>query len=135
MSTEFALFVFRFVEGGCSPTPPTPRVGHRVKVRRTASISIVSIKLHDFKVTAMGWTTKDWGFDFHQGQEIYLFSEASRLAMGLAHFPVQWAPEAVALRVKQPEREADHFCLAPRKKKYVELYCLSPTSFSDVVLG
>jgi hypothetical protein len=85
----------------------------------------------------MAWTTKDCGFDSHQGQEIYLFSEASRLAMGLAHFPVQWTPEAVALRVKQPGREADYFCLAPRQKKnkYVELYCLSPTSFYGVVLG
>jgi hypothetical protein len=65
----------------------------------------------------MGWTTKDWGFDSHQRQEIYLFSESSRLAMGLAHFPVQWTPEAVALRVKQPGREADHFCLEQRERE------------------
>jgi hypothetical protein len=40
-------------------------------------------------------------FDFHQEQEIFLYSTASRLALG----PTQWA---ISPTVKRPGREADH---------------------------
>jgi hypothetical protein len=52
---------------------------------------------------AMGWRP---GFDFQQGQEICLYSTASRLVLG----PIQWVP---------PGREADY----------------SPINFNDVMLN
>jgi hypothetical protein len=40
----------------------------------------------------MGWMAKELDFDFWQGRKIFLFSTASRLAVGPAQPPVQWVP-------------------------------------------
>jgi hypothetical protein len=42
------------------------------------------------------------------GLGIFLFTTASRLALGSAQPPIQWVPGALSLGVKLPEREADH---------------------------
>jgi hypothetical protein len=39
---------------------------------------------------------------------IFLFSTASRLALGPTQLPIQWVPWAVPLGVMQPGHEADH---------------------------
>jgi hypothetical protein len=42
---------------------------------------------------------------------IYMFSNASTLAVGPKEPRVQWLLEALILRVKRPGRESDHSCL------------------------
>jgi hypothetical protein len=39
---------------------------------------------------------------------IFLFTTASRTALGPTQPPVQWVPRAIFLGVKRPGREADH---------------------------
>jgi hypothetical protein len=38
----------------------------------------------------------------------YLFTNASRLALGPTQPPIQWVPGALSLGIKRPGREADH---------------------------
>jgi hypothetical protein len=40
--------------------------------------------------------------------EIFLFTTASRTALGPTHPPIYWVPGALSLGVKRPGREADH---------------------------
>jgi hypothetical protein len=39
---------------------------------------------------------------------IFLFTTASRTALGLTQPPIQWVPGALSMGVKQPRREAHH---------------------------
>jgi hypothetical protein len=39
---------------------------------------------------------------------IFLFTTASRKALGPTQHPIQWVPGALSLGAKQPGREADH---------------------------
>jgi hypothetical protein len=55
-----------------------------------------------------GWMTEELGFDFLQGQEVFLFSTASIPALGPTQPPIQWVLRAVSLGVKRPGREANH---------------------------
>jgi hypothetical protein len=48
------------------------------------------------------------GFDSRRGLGIFLFTTASRTALGPTQPPIQWVPESLSLGVKRPEREADH---------------------------
>jgi hypothetical protein len=48
----------------------------------------------------------DWGFDTWQGLGIFLFTTASRTALGSTQPPIQWVPWALSLRVKLPGCEA-----------------------------
>jgi hypothetical protein len=49
------------------------------------------------------------GFDSQQGQEIFLYSAASHLALGPTQLPLQWVPGALSSGVKRPGgREYDH---------------------------
>jgi hypothetical protein len=43
-----------------------------------------------------------------RGLGIFLFTTASRAALGPTQLPIQWAPGALSLGVKRPGREADH---------------------------
>jgi hypothetical protein len=54
---------------------------------------------------ATGWTIGVLGFDSRRRLGIFLFTTASRTALGPTQPPIQWA---LSLRVKQPERESDH---------------------------
>jgi hypothetical protein len=56
----------------------------------------------------MGWMIGVLGFDSRRGLGIFLFTTASRTALGLAQPPIQWVTEALSLGVKRPGREADH---------------------------
>jgi hypothetical protein len=46
--------------------------------------------------------------DSQQGQEIFLFSTSSRLALGSTQPSIQWVPGALSPGVRRPGREADH---------------------------
>jgi hypothetical protein len=50
------------------------------------------------------------GFDFRQGLRIFLFTTASRTALGPTQPPIQWVPGAISLGggVKRLGRETDH---------------------------
>jgi len=56
-----------------------------------------------FPLPSFGYRLDDLGFDSWQGQEIFLFSIMSRLAVGITQPAVQWVP-----RVKQLVHQADH---------------------------
>jgi hypothetical protein len=43
----------------------------------------------EFRHSGLDWWLDDSGFGFRQGQEIFLFSETSRPALGPTQFPVQ----------------------------------------------
>jgi hypothetical protein len=48
------------------------------------------------------------GFDFRRELGIFLFTTASRTALGPTQPPIQWISGDLSLVVKQPAREADH---------------------------
>jgi hypothetical protein len=48
------------------------------------------------------------GFDSRRGLGIFPFTTVSRTALEPTQPPIQWAPGALSLEVKRPEREADH---------------------------
>jgi hypothetical protein len=61
------------------------------------------------------------------GWEIFLFTTASRTALGPIQPPIQWVPVALSLGVKRLEREADHSPPSSAEvKECVALYLHSP---------
>jgi hypothetical protein len=69
------------------------------------------------------------GFDFRRGLGIFLFTTASRTALGPTQPPIQWEPGAFTLGVKRPGREADHSPPSNAEVKVcVELYLHSPNT-------
>jgi hypothetical protein len=61
-----------------------------------------------YKIVPLGYGLGDRGFASRQWLGIFLFTTASRPALGPTQPPVQWAPGALSLGVKRPVREADH---------------------------
>jgi hypothetical protein len=53
------------------------------------------------------WTGRP-GFDCRQAGILFLFTTASRPALGPTQPPIQWVPVILSTRVKGPGREADH---------------------------
>jgi hypothetical protein len=58
--------------------------------------------------------------DSRQRQEIFLFSTASRPALGPTQRPIQWVPWALSPGVNRSGREADHS--PPSRPRMVELH-------------
>jgi hypothetical protein len=75
-------------------------------------ITTITVTDGDGSITPMHWVTGFTigvlGFDSRRGLEIFLFTAASRTALGPTQPPIQWAPEALTLEVKRPGRGADH---------------------------
>jgi hypothetical protein len=64
---------------------------------------------------------------FPAGLGIFLFTTASRTALGPTQPPIQWVPAALSLGVKRPGLEADHSPPSSAEvKECVELYLHSP---------
>jgi hypothetical protein len=57
---------------------------------------------------ATGWTIGVLGFDSRRGLGIFLFTTASRTAVGPTQPPIQRVPGSLSLGVKRPGSEADH---------------------------
>jgi hypothetical protein len=55
-----------------------------------------------------GLRARWWGVLFLRGLGIFLFSIASRLALGSTQPPIQWVPGALSLGVRRLGREANH---------------------------
>jgi hypothetical protein len=55
-----------------------------------------------------GWTIGVLGFDSRPGLGIFLFTTASRTALGPTQPPIQWVSGALSLGVKRPGLEADN---------------------------
>jgi hypothetical protein len=60
---------------------------------------------------------------------IFLFTTASRMALGHTQPPIQWVQDALSLGVKRPGREADHSPPSSAEvKEWVELYIHYPNT-------
>jgi hypothetical protein len=57
---------------------------------------------------ALDYELDDRWFESRQWMGIFLFTTASRMALGPTHPPIQWVIEALSLQVKRPGRETDH---------------------------
>jgi hypothetical protein len=57
--------------------------------------------------TALDYELDDRWFESRQGLGIFLFTTASRPALGPTQPPIQWVPGALALGVKKRVREGD----------------------------
>jgi hypothetical protein len=80
---------------------------------------------------ATGWTIGVLGFDSRQGLGIFLFTTASRTALGPTQPPIQWLSGALSLGVKRQRREADHSSPSGTEvKEFVEPYLHSPNTHS-----
>jgi hypothetical protein len=67
------------------------------------------------------------GFDSRRGLGIFLFTTASRTALGPTQPPIQWVLVSPSLGVNRQGREADHSPPSSAEvKEWVELYLLSP---------
>jgi hypothetical protein len=86
------------------------------------------------------WAT-DWkigvlGLDSRRGLGIFLFTTASRTALGPTQPPIQCVSGALSQGVKWPENEADHSPPSSAEvKEWVKLYLHSPIRLNGVVLS
>jgi hypothetical protein len=84
-------------------------------------------------LSQLGWPRFELGtsrvLDSHRGLGIFLFTTASRTALGPTQPPIQWVPGTLSLGVKQSGREADHSLPSSAEvKECVELYLHSPNT-------
>jgi hypothetical protein len=78
---------------------------------------------------AKGWTIGVLEFDSRRALGIFLFTTASRTALGPTQPPIQRVPGALSLGVKRPGCEADQLPPSSAKvKECVELYLYSPNT-------
>jgi hypothetical protein len=76
------------------------------------------------------------GFDSWRGLWIFLFTTASRTALGPTQPPIQWVPGALSLGIKRPGCEADHSPPSNAEvKEWVELYLHFPIRLHGVALS
>jgi hypothetical protein len=84
----------------------------------------------------LGLRLDDRELESRQEFGIFLFTTASRTALGPTHPPIQWVPEALFLGVKRPGRETDHSPPSSAEiKEWVELYLHFPIRLHGVVLS
>jgi len=78
--------------------------------------------LHEPQLTGCYGLEGILGFDFRRGLEIFLFTAASRTALGPTQSPIQCVKGALFLGVKKPGREVGHSPSSSAEvKEWVEL--------------
>jgi hypothetical protein len=75
------------------------------------------------------------GFESQQGQEIFLFSTESRLALASTEPPIKWVLGPLLLEIKQQWHEADYLDSSIANVKMAELYRYSPVCLHTIVLN
>jgi hypothetical protein len=75
---------------------------------------------------ALGYGLDEQGFESRQGLGIFLFTTASRPALGTTQPPIQWVPGALFLGVKRPRHEADHSPPSSAENKNAWSYISTP---------
>jgi hypothetical protein len=85
---------------------------------------------------ALGYGLGDRGFETRQWLEIFLFTTASRPALGPTQPPKKWVSGSLSLGVKRPGREADRSPPSSAEvKECVEIYHHSPIRLHGMVLS
>jgi hypothetical protein len=85
---------------------------------------------------ATGWTIGVLEFDSRRRLGTFLFTTASRTALGPTQPPLQWVAEALSLGKKRPGSEADHSPPSSAEiKELMELYLHSPIRLLGVMLS
>jgi hypothetical protein len=93
-------------------------------------------KLEYLSVIALGNGLDDHGFESRQRLEIFLFTTASRPALGPTQPPIQCISGALSLVVKLSGREADHTHSSSAEVKIAWNYTSTPpTRLHSVVLS
>jgi hypothetical protein len=82
--------------------------------------------------TAMGSPA---GFRFPAGARDFLYSTASRPALGPTQPPIQWVPEAFSPKAKRPGSEDDHSPTSNAEVKNNGAYLHSPIRLHGAVLN
>jgi hypothetical protein len=72
------------------------------------AIPTVSIYFVIDSVLKFGYTVVYWLSTWFAGAGIFLFSTASKLALGPTQPPIYWVPGALTPGLKRPERETNH---------------------------
>jgi hypothetical protein len=71
------------------------------------------------------------GFDTRRGLGIFLFTTASRTALGSTQPPLQWVQDALSLGAKRPEHETEHLLPSSAEvKECMEFFLHSPNTLS-----
>jgi hypothetical protein len=112
------------------PLPPSPPPLHTRNIWNVVENEIVSDQF------CSEWTIGVLGFDSRRGLGIFLFTTASRTALGPTQPPIQCVPGDLCLGVKRPGREANHSHPSSAEvKACVELHLHSPIRLNGVVLN
>jgi hypothetical protein len=83
--------------------------------------NVIKLLLETFSI-ALGCGLDDRGFESWLRLGIFLFTTASRTALGLTQSPIQWLPGFLSLGVKRPKREADLSPFSVGVKECVKIY-------------
>jgi hypothetical protein len=76
---------------------------------------------------ATGWATGVLRFVSRRGLGIFLFTTASRTALGPTQLPIQWVPGVLCREVKRPGSEADHSSPSSAEVKNAWSYTSTPS--------
>jgi hypothetical protein len=99
--------------------------------RAANSHEICTMSKYTFHIStwATDWTIGVLGFDSRRRLGIFLFTTASRTALGPTQPPIQWVPGTLSLGVKRPGRETIHSPPSSDEvKERVELYLRFPST-------
>jgi hypothetical protein len=109
-----------------------------VRKREFMPVKSLNKSHHSSVGMALGYGLNDRGsrVQFPAEAGNFLFTTASRTALGPTQPSIQWIPGALSLGVKRPGREADHSPPSTAEvKEWVELYLHSPVHLHGVVLS
>jgi hypothetical protein len=81
--------------------------GSPSKYSPSSAFPLAQLCCYCWKHFGTGWTIGVVGFDYRWGLGTFLFTTASRTALGTTQPPIQWVRGALSLGIKGSGREAD----------------------------